>query len=151
MSISKRLSRANRIASDENNIVTATLKSVEVVESDLVNQETGELVETEQIEWVWEVPTAVKGKNTNIHEWSGLNVNSEKTWYPEDGGEPQYNKLTTILIKSGLLDEKTIDDTDLQSIPIESLIGQKFEFELEQRKRKKSLKSPKLSTIKLVD
>ncbi|MEO0935937.1 MAG: hypothetical protein AAFY21_20030 [Cyanobacteria bacterium J06641_2] len=150
MTLSKRISRANRIATTEDNLVTATLISVDVVESDIVNQQTGELVETEQIEWIWEVPTAIKGKNTNIHEWSGLNVNSEKTWFPENG-EPTYNKLTTILIKTGLLDEKTIDDVDLESIDIESLIGQKFEFELERRSKKKSVKSPKLSTIKPVD
>lgn len=150
MTLSKRISRANRIATTEDNLVTATLISVDVVQSDIVNQQTGEVVETEQIEWIWEVPTAIKGKNTNIHEWSGLNVNSEKTWFPENG-EPTYNKLTTILIKTGLLNEKSIDDTDLESIDIESLIGQKFEFELERRSKKKSVKSPKLSTIKPVD
>lgn len=150
MTLSKRLSRANRIATTENNLVIATLASVDVVQSDIINQQTGEVIETEQIEWVWEVPTAVKGKTTNIHEWSGLNVNSEKTYYPENG-EPTYNKLTTILIKTGLLDEKTIEDADLESIDIESLIGQKFEFQLERRAKKGNLKSIKLSTLKLAE
>lgn len=150
MALSKRISRANRIATTEDNLVIATLTSVDVVQSDIVNQQTGEIVETEQIEWVWEVPTAIKGKTTSIREWSGLNVNSEKTYYPENG-EPTYNKLTTILIKTGLLDEETIDDADLETIDIESLIGQKFEFELERRAKKRNIKSVKLSTIKLVD
>lgn len=149
MTLSKRISRANRIAANENNLVVGTLTSVEPVISELTDEE-GEIVENEQIEWVWEVPTAVKGKTTSIHEWTGFNVNSEKTYYPEKG-EPTYNKLTTILIKAGLLDEKTIDDADLESIDIESLIGQKFEFELERRSKKKSVKSAKLSTIKPVD
>ena len=150
MTISKRLSRANRIATDENNVVEAILESVEVVEDQLTNQESGVIEDTVQIQWIWKVPTAVKGKSTRVHEWSGLSVNSEKTWFPENG-EPTYNKLTTILIKCGLLDEKTIEDADLEELDIESLIGQKFEFELERRKKKKSIKSPKLSTIKLVD
>lgn len=150
MAISKRISRANRIATTEDNLVTATLTSVDVIQSDIINQQTGEVVETEQIEWIWEVPTAIKGKTTNVHEWTGLNVNGEKTYYPENG-DPTYNKLTTILIKTGLLNEKTIDDADLESIDIESLIGQKFEFELERRAKKRNIKSVKLSTIKLVD
>lgn len=150
MSISSRISRANRIATTEDNLVVGTLTNVEVVLSDIVNQQTGELTEVEQIEWVWKVPTAVKGKNTSIHEWTGLNVNSEKTYYPESG-EPTYNKLTTILIKSGLLDEKTLEDADLESIDIESLIGKKFEFELERRNIKKNVKSVKLSTLKLAE
>lgn len=150
MTLSKRISRANRIATTEDNLVTATLVSVDVIQSDIINQQTGEVVETEQIEWIWEVPTAIEGKTTSIHEWSGLNVNSEKTYYPENG-EPTYNKLTTILIKTGLLNEETIDDADLENIDIESLIGQKFEFELERRAKKRNIKSVKLSTIKLVD
>ena len=90
MALSKRISRANRIATTENNLVSATLASVDVIQSDIINQQTGEIVETEQIEWIWEVPTAL-GKDTSIHEWTGLNVNSEKTYYPENG-EPTYNK-----------------------------------------------------------
>jgi len=150
MAVSKRISRANRIATTEENLAVGTLASVDVVQSEIINQQTGEIVETEQIEWIWEVPTAIKGKTTSIHEWTGLSVNSEKTYYPENG-EPSYNKLTTILIKTGLLNEKTIDDADLKSIDIESLIGQKFEFELERRAKKRNIKSIKLSTIKLID
>ena len=149
MALSKRISRANRIATTEDNLVVATLVSVDVVESDIVNQQTGEIVETEQVEWVWEVPTAIKGKTTNIHEWCGLNVNSEKTYYPENG-EATYNKLTTILIKSGLLDEKNIENADLENIDIESLVGLKFEFELERRNKNRNIKSVKLSTLKIV-
>ncbi|MEO1558092.1 MAG: hypothetical protein AAFS12_00210 [Cyanobacteria bacterium J06632_19] len=150
MTLSKRLSRANRIATTEENLVAATLISVDVVQSEIINQQTGEVVETEQIEWIWEVPTAVENKTTNIHEWTGLTVNSEKTYYPENG-TPTYNKLTTILIKTGLLDEKAIEDVDLENIDIESLVGQKFEFELERRNKKRGIKAAKLSTIKLVN
>ncbi len=150
MAVSKRISRANRIATTEDNLTVGTLISVDVVQSDIINQQTGEVVETEQIEWVWEVPTAIKDKTTSIHEWTGLNVNSEKTYYPEKG-EPTYNKLTTILIKAGLLDEKTIDDADLESIDIESLVGKKFEFELERRAKKRNIKSVKLCTLKLAE
>ena len=149
MTISKRLSRANRIAVNENNVVEAILTSVEVVETEITNQQTGEVVETEQIEWIWEVPTAIKGKTTSLHEWTGFNLNSEKTWHPE-GEKSTYNKLTTILINTGLIEEKKIDEVDLEKLDIESLIGKKFEFELEQRNRKKTIKSPKLSTIKLL-
>ena len=149
MAISSRISRANRIAISEDNTVRATLINVDVVLSEVINQQTGEMVEIEQIEWVWEVPTA-KEKNTSIHEWTGLNVNSEKTYFPADG-KPTYNKLTLILIKCGLLNEKTLEDADLESIDIESLIGKKFEFELERRNIKKNVKSVKLSTLKLAE
>ena len=149
MAIAKRLSRANRIASNENNIVTGKLSSVDAVTSEIVNQQTGEIVEIEQIEWCWSVPTAI-GKDTTIHEWTGLTVNSEKTWHPEDGSPASYNKLTTILIKSGLIDEKDIDGSDLENIDIESLIGKEFEFELERRNKKRNIKSIKLNTLKLI-
>ncbi len=151
MSVSKRLSRANRIQTNEKNIVVGKLTSVELVKSDFADEDTGEISSTDQIEWIWEVPTAIGDKTTNIHEWTGLNVNSEKTWYPDNSDEPSYNKLTTILIKSELLNPKSIDDTDLETIDIESLIGKDFQFELERRSKKRTIKNIKLSTLKLID
>lgn len=147
MPISQRLSRANSISTDENNLVVAKLVAIDVITSELVDQNSGEITEIEQIEWVWEAPTKL-GKPTRIHEWTGLNINSEKTW--NNGKETSYNKLTTILIQTGLIDAKRIEQTDLEAIDIESLLNCEFQFELEKRSGKRNIKSVKLSTLKLL-
>lgn len=147
MTISQRLSRANTISTNEQNLVTGTLVSIEVITSEIVDQNTGEVVETEQIEWVWEVPTKL-GVPTKIHEWTGLAVNSEKTWY--NGKEATYNKLTTILLQTGLIEAEKIEQTDLNEIDIESLLNREFQFELEKRSTKRNIKSVKLSTLKVL-
>lgn len=150
-----RLSKANGLLKNSEGWVEGTLISVEPVESELTNQKTGEIEQTSQIEWVWEVATKKEKVTTKLHTWSGLTLNTSKHWY-DDGkdGESQFNKLTQLVLASNLASLEEIEqaeaggDIDLDT---EAVIGKKYKFKTRPKRGRGSLEEVVISTVELIE
>jgi len=89
-------------------------------------------------------------KTITFNIWVGQNINPDKF---KNDDKLEYNRLTTLLLSIGFIDEK--DLTNLENNPnllkdLESLEGQKIKFKLESSKNNPSLKQPKIDSIKLI-
>lgn len=150
-----RTSKANGIKKAANGTVTGTLISVDITESELTNSKTGEIEQTTQLEWVFEVESRKAGKNIHMHTWTGLVLNTEKNWYPEGGDKPaQFNKLTQLALAAKVvsLDEiKKAEAGEDIDLPLEDAIGKTFEFKTQPKKGKPGLDDIVISTVKMVD
>ncbi|MBD2208116.1 hypothetical protein [Calothrix sp. FACHB-168] len=140
------ISRAGKLIIDVDGYVSANLDSLQVVDS---ADENGR--ERSQLEFIFKVPTT-KG-TSDKYLWTGLNVNSEKTYYPvDDDGvistTPEYNKLTQLLIALGLLTEEKLNSDDELDIDIESLVGQEFQFKVKPNKLKPALSDIDIKSIR---
>jgi hypothetical protein len=147
-----KIGRAAKLTTDNKGYTVAKLHSVDVKE-----QVDSKGKVSEQIEWVFKVPTT-KGKDADKYMWTGVNVNSEKTYYPidPDTGEvdrenPQYNKLTQFLLSLGVITEKqVISDADID-LDVESFIGKSFRFKVIANQERPALGDIDISSIKLVN
>lgn len=135
-----RISRATKIESDSDGYVEGELISIEDAEKSLYG---------EQIEWVFAVKNT-SGKSSLIRCWTGLNVNDEKTYYPEPGAKPQYNMLTQILLSIGVVDEKTLRSKEEIDCELNDLVGKLYRFKLTPDKKRPALKRLDVSTITLI-
>jgi len=118
---------ANRPVTDEQGYVTGTLLSIEetTIQRSNPDPETGEIKTQEQYCFTF----GCEGRTgpINIKLWTGRNIDDT----PDDQG--RYNKLTTILLKTGLLTEaelKTPDKIDLSELSDRflALAGQDIRF-----------------------
>lgn len=134
-----RISRATKIESDDTGYVRGELISLEYAENSKFN---------EQLEWVFAVTNSL-GKKSLVRVWTGLNINDEKTYYPEDGGKPQYNKLTQMLLGIGKIDEKTLHSKEEIDLDLNDLTDKEYLFKLVPDKKNPALKRLDVSSIKL--
>lgn len=116
---------ANRPITDENGYTKGTLLSIEETAIQRGDPETGEVKTQEQYCFTF----ACDGRTgpINIKLWTGKNIDDSK----DDKG--RLNKLTTILIKTGLLTEaalKNLESIDLSDLSDRflALSGQDMRF-----------------------
>jgi hypothetical protein len=141
ISIMTRISRATKIQSDEQGFVVAELIAIELTESQY----------GDQFEWVFSVGNS-KGAKSLMREWTGLSINDEKTYYPEDGdGKGEYNKLTQMLLQLKLIDLKLLKSKEEPDIDLEKLVGKSFRFQITNDKKRPGLKRINLKTLELID
>jgi hypothetical protein len=144
------ISRVGKLIIGDDGYVRATLASIEMQDT---TDEKGR--ERTQLEYIFKVPTT-KG-TADKYLWTGLNVNSEKTYFPidPDTGEisatGEYNKLTQLLLALGLLTELQLHSGEDIDIDIESLIGKEFKFQVIPNRKKPNLSDIDLRTIRFVD
>jgi hypothetical protein len=142
------ISRVGKLITDADGYVTGILYNLEVKSYKDENNK-----DREQLELVFKVPTT-KG-TSDKYLWTGLNINSEKTYYPVDANgvvstEGQYNKLTQLILSLGLLTELELFKDDDVKIDVEALIGRTFKFKVIPQRNKPNLSDIDISSIKLV-
>jgi hypothetical protein len=136
------VSRSGKVVKGEDGFVTAKLDSLEIQEND----------GNEQLQWVFKIPTT-KGISDK-YLWTGLNINSEKTYYPVDTdgvvSAGQYNRLTQILLSLEIISESELKSEADVNIDLEALIGKTFRFKVVPQKNKPSLSDIDIRSIQLV-
>ncbi|GAA6614910.1 hypothetical protein [Scytonema sp. NUACC26] len=137
--------KAAKLEVNNDGYATGKLVSVEVKE--LKDTETGE-IESTQLEWCFGVLNS-KGVLSKVFVWTGLNVNPEKTYLPKDGGEPQYNKLTQMLLSMQAISKEQLESKEEIDFDVESLVNQEFRFKLVNRKGSVIWQDIDLKTITL--
>lgn len=136
-----RISRATKIESNSDGYVQGELISLDFAENPMYK---------EQLEWVFVVTNSL-GKKTLMYVWTGLKINNEKTYYPEDSGKPQYNKLTQILLGIGTIDKKTLSSKEDIDLELDELVGKNYRFKLISDKKNPALKRLDVSSIQLAE
>lgn len=136
-----RISRATKIEANSNGYVEGELISLDFTENSQYN---------EQLEWVFAVANS-SGKKSLVRLWTGININDEKTYYPEDGGKPQYNKLTQILLGIGAIDQKLLSSKEEVDLELEEFVGKVYQFKLVSDKKNPALKRLDVSSIRLAE
>ncbi len=136
-----RISRATKIQSDDQGYVVAELIAVELTEYEY----------GQQLEWAFSVANS-KGAKSLLRLWTGLAINDERTYYPEDGdGKGEYNKLTQLLLQLKLIDQKLLKSTEEPDIDLEELVGKSFRFQVTPDKKRPALKNINLKTLEIVN
>ncbi len=143
------ISRASKIITDTEGYVTAKLFSV--VEKISLDPKGKEIT---QLEWVFKVPTTKKVADKYL--WTGINVNSQRTYYPIDANgvvspNPEYNRLTKLLLALGLLTEQELNSDDDIDLDIEELVGREFKFKVIPDREKPALGDIDIATMQLLD
>uniref|UniRef100_A0A0C1R8B5 Uncharacterized protein n=1 Tax=Tolypothrix bouteillei VB521301 TaxID=1479485 RepID=A0A0C1R8B5_9CYAN len=141
------IGKAAKLEVNNDGYATGKLVAIEVKE--LKNTETGE-IEGTQLEWCFGVLNS-KGVLSKVFVWTGLNVNPEKTYSPKDGGEPQYNKLTQMLLAMQAISQEQLESKEEIDFDVESLVNQEFRFKLVNRKESLIWRDIDLKTITPVD
>jgi hypothetical protein len=140
------VSRAGKLIIGEDGYVTATLSNIEVLDQ---TDEKGR--ERTQLEWEFAIQTT-KGASRKLM-WTGVNLNSDKTYRPvDDNGvvseNPEYNKLTQVLLALGVITELQLHSGEDVDIDLESLIGKSFKFKVLPQKNKPQMSDIDIKTIK---
>jgi hypothetical protein len=81
--------------------------------------------------------------------WTRQTFNNEK--YEKQDGRNDYNDFTRLMLQLETISEADLKDLKspkLSNFDVESVQGLKIEFELESSKKSKTLKVPKLTSIK---
>jgi hypothetical protein len=110
--------QANRPITDENNVAELTLKSVEFKKfNDLTKVKAG--LPPEQCEWEgYQLEFTVPGISGEFRfpERVGAVINKDPVETKYRGKQKIYNRLTTLLIRTGLVDEQKIGEADPDTI-----------------------------------
>lgn len=136
-----RVTRATKIESGDDGYVLTELISIEPAEDSKYG---------EQYEWIFIAPNSA-GKNSPIRQWTGIQVNNEKTWYPDESSKGEYSKLVQILLRLNVIDEELLHSKTDIDIELNDLIGKKFRFKMIPDKKRPGLKRIDLKTIELAN
>lgn len=147
-----KIGRAAKLTTDSDGYTVGTLNSVDIKE-----QVDSKGKVSQQIEWIFKV-TTTQGKSADKYMWTGIKINSERTYYPTNHvtGEvnrqdPQYNKLTQFLLSIGVINEKQVlSDTEVD-LDVESFIGKAFRFKVIPDQERPALGDIDISSIKIVE
>lgn len=130
----KKLTSVNKPIFDDNNYAIGTLIDVSEIDCD------GSI----NLQFTFSIVGTKSTINSKV--WTGTNVNFEKINY---NGVEKYNKLTTILVKSGLLEISTNINSDYD-IDFSEIIGRNFRFKMNKLEGK-SLYVIELDTLEIIE
>ena len=132
-----RIGRSNKIATNSNGFVNGTIIAIEHVESNYNKQG--------QLEWAIGVETA-KGTNSIVRFWTGLNINNEKNYYPTEGSDGEYNKLTQICLSLQVVNQELLNSEEDIDINISEVLDNKSViFKMKPSERRRALKEIDIS------
>lgn len=138
---------ANKVQTNASGLIEGTLIKVLEIDEKTEIEKGKEVVYAAQFEFQIEVPGTQKPVTYRI--WTRQTFNNEK--YKKDDGSVDYNSFTRLMLQLEMIAESDLKDLDNQKfadIDIESVEGLKIQFELEDSRKNKGLKVPKLATIK---
>lgn len=138
---------ANKVQTNEKGLVEGTIIRVLEIEERTEIEKGKEVKYDAQFEFQIEVEGSQK--NITYHIWTGQNFNNEKYETPDKSFD--YNKLTRLMLQLELIKQSDLKDLNndvLTNFDVEAVEGLRIQFELEPHKTKKTLKVPKLTTIK---
>lgn len=138
---------ANKVQTNASGLIEGTLIKVLEIDEKTEIEKGKEVVYAAQFEFQIEVPGTQKPVTYRI--WTRQTFNNEK--YKKDDGSVDYNSFTRLMLQLEMIAESDLKDLDnpkFADIDIESVEGLKIQFELEDSRKNKGLKVPKLITIK---
>ena len=138
---------ANKVQTNSNGLVEGIITKVLEVDEKTEIEKGKEVVYVAQFEFQIEVEGSQKPVTYRI--WTRQTFNNEK--YQKDDGTLDYNTFTRLMLQLEMITESDLKDLEtskFDDIDVESVEGLKIEFELEESRKNKGLKVPKLSTIK---
>lgn len=138
---------ANKVQTNASGLIEGTITKVLEIDEKTEIEKGKEVVYAAQFEFQIEVPGTQKAVTYRI--WTRQTFNNEK--YKKDDGSLDYNSFTRLMIQLEIIAESDLKDLDnpkFANIDVESVEGLKIQFELEDSRKNKGLKVPKLITIK---
>jgi len=138
---------ANKVQTNSNGLVEGIITKVLEVDEKTEIEKGKEVVYVAQFEFQIEVEGSQKPVIYRI--WTRQTFNNEK--YQKDDGTLDYNTFTRLMLQLEMITESDLKDLEtskFDDIDVESVEGLKIEFELEESRKNKGLKVPKVSSIK---
>ena len=138
---------ANKIQTNSIGLIEGTVIKVLEIDEKTEIEKGKEIVYAAQFEFQIEVPGSQKSVTYRI--WTRQTFNNDK--YKKDDGSLDYNSFTRLMIQLEIISEsdlKNLDNPKFADINVESVEGLKIQFELEDSRKNKGLKVPKLLSIK---
>jgi len=138
---------ANKVQTNENGLVEATVIKVLEVDERTEVVKSKEIIYGAQFEYHFQSEGSQKPIIYRI--WTGQCFNNEMYVKPDESKD--YNSFTRLMLQLELIDEsdlKTLQNHKLANFDVEAAVGLKVQFELEPSKNAKGLNSPKVSTIR---
>jgi len=134
---------ANKPIVDKDGFASGVLKSITFIDAS----------ETEFDREQFQFSFKVEGtrKETTINLWTGTTISGEKY---DNGTSIDYNKLSKIVLKLGLIGEKELIEAyqtgDDPEVDLESLIGANIKFKLSKSVKKRGLSQIDLDSLTLI-
>ena len=136
---------ANKVSTDKSGLVEGTITTVLEVEERI------EVEKGKNQKYVAQFEFQIESEGTQkpivYRIWTRQNFNDEK--FDKEDGTTDYNTLTRLMLQLELIKEVDLKDlTSLKDFDVEQCEGLKIQFELENSKKSKVLKQPKLTSIR---
>lgn len=133
---------ANKAVIDKSGYVEGVIVGIEEIDEREEKQGRKTVRFAEQFRF--DIESKGTSKPITYQIWTGQNINSEKF----DG---EYNKLTRLSLRLGLLKTSDLKEGKEPEIDLESLIGKKVKFKLEDSIKRVGLKIPNIDTFTIVE
>jgi hypothetical protein len=136
---------ANKVSTDKSGLVEGTITTVLEVEERI------EVEKGKNQKYVAQFEFQIESEGTQkpivYRIWTRQNFNDEK--FDKEDGTTDYNTFTRLMLQLELIKEVDLKDlTSLKDFDVEQCEGLKIQFELENSKKSKVLKQPKLTSIR---
>jgi ribosomal protein L21 len=138
---------ANKVQTNSTGLIEGIITKVLEIDEKTEIEKGKEVVYAAQFEFQIEVEGSQKSITYRI--WTRQTFNNEK--YKKDDGTQDYNTFTRLMLQLDLITEsdlKNLESSKFADIDVESVEGLKVQFELEDSRKNKGLKVPKVSSIK---
>lgn len=138
---------ANKVQTNASGLIEGSITKVLEIDEKTEIEKGKEVVYAAQFEFQIEVAGSQKPITYRI--WTRQTFNNEK--YKKDDGSVDFNSFTRLMLQLEMIAESDLKDLDnpkFADIDVESVEGLKIQFELEDSRKNKGLKVPKLATIK---
>lgn len=143
---------ANKVKTEENGLTIGEIIAIEEIEERTEKEGKKEVFYASQFEF--QILVEGTKKDILMRFWTGQKINSEQ-FEDEENGTSDYNRLTRFLLNMGLLDSKKLAELDKakiedSDIELDSLIGQKIQFKMNNSIKRKGLSVIDIKSIKPV-
>ena len=138
---------ANKVKTNSSGSIEGVITKVLELDEKTEIEKGKEVVYAAQFEFQIEVEGSQKPITYRV--WTRQTFNNEK--YKKDDGTLDYNTFTRLMLQLELITEsdlKDLESSKFADIDVESVEGLKVQFELEDSRKNKGLKVPKVSSIK---
>jgi hypothetical protein len=136
---------ANKVSTNKSGLVEGTITTVLEVEERI------EVEKGKNQKYVAQFEFQIESEGTQkpivYRIWTRQNFNDEK--FDKEDGTTDYNTFTRLMLQLELIKEVDLKDlTSLKDFDVAQCEGLKIQFELENSKKSKVLKQPKLTSIR---